>query len=275
VKYLPNNKAFLDTTVLADALMKPNGEGQVARDSFKKFSECLIPQYAIKEFKAGVLRNYVWLHTKAVLLASYGDVVHSLTKMWAKRNLSATALRAFADFENSISKRMPSDLGSKFPGQTIGQIQKAELETWLRTLIFRSWRKRHKIGTVLRPLDCYFDTDLKLRVDGVIDDKPVRCGVEDCCLRVQLVVRKTDIAKMLAVFDELPTKAETGKRKEALKHLYRTPNRYLTEKQCVSLGDAVFALQCPSEATLLTTNIADHLPLGRALGVVVKKPSEV
>ena len=271
---LPGNRAFLDTTVLADAVLKPGGEGIAARSALATFSERLLPQYAIKEFKAGVLRNYIWLHTKAVTLSSYSDVMYALTKMWAKPKLTSTALRAVADFESSISKRMPADYASRFPGESEGKIRKSELETWLRTLIFRAWRKRLKIATAVRRLECYPETEIRLSSNGLIDDEPIKCGVDDCCLRSHFAKRGPDIGKMLDVFDQLPRKAETGKRKVALDHIYRTPRRPLNEKQCKELGDAVFVLQCPADATLLTTNIADHLPLGRAIGVSVKHPSE-
>ncbi len=275
MKCLPANKAFLDTTVLANAVLKPKGEGTVARSALKLFSECLLPQYAVKEFKAGVLRNYIWLHTKAITLDDYADVMHALTKMWARPNLSATSLRAIADFESSIANRLPADYATRYPGETDGRIRKAELEIWLRTLIFRAWRKRRKIATMVRPLACYSEVDIKLSSKGLIDDAPTDCGVDDCCLRSQFQNRLVDIRKMLAVFGELPRKPETGRRKEALDHIQRTPRRQLSEKQCKALGDAVFVLQCPIGATLLTTNIADHLPLGRAIGLEVKRPSDV
>jgi hypothetical protein len=274
VKFLPSNRAFLDTTILADAVLKPGGEGIAARTALARFSERLLPQYAIKEFKAGVLRNYIWLHTKAVTQNNYADVMHALTKMWAKPRLSSTALRAIADFESSISSRMPKDYGTRFPDESEGKIRKSEMETWLRTLIFRAWRKRLKIATQVRPLECYPLTEIKLLSNGLIDEVSTTCGVDDCCLRSQFEKRGHDIGNMLAVFDELPRKPETGKRKVALDHIYRTPRRPLSERQCRDLGDAVFVLQCPANATLLTTNVADHLPLGRAIGVSVStKPS--
>jgi hypothetical protein len=180
-----------------------------------------------------------------------------------------------ADFESSIANRLPADLAVRFPGQTEASIRKAELEVWLRTLILRSWRNRHKVAKVFRPLPCYNEAELQIDQNGIIDPSPIKCATDDCCLRKQFAGKNGEIGKMLAVFDQLPKKNETGKRKEALRHLFRTPNRPLSEKQCNALGDAVFVLQCPTDAAIITTNIQDHLPLGEAIGIEVKKPEDV
>jgi len=80
---------------------------------------------------------------------------------------------------------------------------------------------------------------------------------------------------MLAAFDKLPRKKETGRRKEALDYLHRTPRRALSENHCKALGDAVFVLQCPQDAILLTTNLQDHGPLADAIGVSALRPTDV
>jgi hypothetical protein len=213
-----------------------------------------------KGVQGGALRNHVWLHAKAATLRSYDEIITALTKMWARPNLSATALRAIRDFEHSVANQLPTDFGNRYPGQTRGEIQRAEIEIWLRTLILRAWRKRRRIAIVVRPLACYREVDLVLS-NGVFEDEPLKCGVDDCCLRQTFIGRHDDLAKMLTSFDKLPAKRETGRRKEALKHLHRTPNRPLSEKHCIALGDAVFVMQCPKDAVLLTTNLADHGPL--------------
>jgi hypothetical protein len=67
-------------------------------------------------------------------------------------------------------------------------------------------------------------------------------------------------------------KPETTKRRQALKQLARLPKRRLSEKDCRNLGDAVFAFQCPKDATILTTNLSDHRVLATAVGVSAVKP---
>jgi hypothetical protein len=270
------SKALVETTILTNALLKPTEEGRVARAAIANIPETLLPQYAIKEFKAGPLRGYVWFHNKVVSSSAWGDAVRAIPLIWRQHNKMATALKALTDFESSISKRMPPDLAKQYPNQTVGMILRAEGIIWLKTAIFRAWRKRRQLTTrVVAPLSCYPETDPELKTNGRIDDTPVVCGVDDCCLRPMFIKNLADIDKLISACDMCPPKAETQKRQKTLKHLRRLPDRNLSEAGCRSLGDAVFAIQCPKDAVVLTTNIADHQPLADAMGVSAVDPDAV
>jgi hypothetical protein len=50
------------------------------------------------------------------------------------------------------------------------------------------------------------------------------------------------------------------------------PTKPYDEKHCRALGDAVFALDCPTGGEILTTNVVDHKPLADALNITVRTP---
>ncbi len=60
--------AFVDTTVLTDATLKIGDVAKIAKIAIKRYGKTQLPVYAIKEFKAGPLKNFVWLHN---LLTQY------------------------------------------------------------------------------------------------------------------------------------------------------------------------------------------------------------
>jgi len=62
---------------------------------------------------------------------------------------------------------------------------------------------------------------------------------------------------------------EDVRRRAALHALKNTPRRQFDNKMCRKLGDAYFALNCPGDATILTSNAKDHAPLAGALGKTV------
>jgi len=65
-------KAYLDTTILVDILLKNGFEpGQKAQQALEKFDKVELHGYAIKEFKAGALKNFAWMHNKLVATKSY------------------------------------------------------------------------------------------------------------------------------------------------------------------------------------------------------------
>lgn len=270
---MPPNKAVIDTTVFANALLKQTEDGRQARAAIAAIRETQLPVYAIKEFKAGPLRAYVWLHNRTVVANEWADAVRAIHSVWRQKNLQSTALEALADFQSSISRRLTSELAAKYPNLNVGDALRSEAMIWLKTVIYRAWRARRKTATrIIGPLKCYREAELKQSLNGTIDNFPTKCGVSDCCLREEMLKRPDLIQALLDACDQLPDKAETSKRRQVLRQLRRTPNRLLTESQCRALGDAVFAFQAPNDATILTTNVADHGPLAAAIGLSVVTP---
>jgi hypothetical protein len=56
--------AFVDTTVLTDILLKTDWQRERSVKALRSFRRTELPVYAIKEFKAGPLGHFVWLHNK-------------------------------------------------------------------------------------------------------------------------------------------------------------------------------------------------------------------
>jgi len=88
-----------------------------------------------------------------------------------------------------------------------------------------------------------------------------------------LASQPESLAKLIEVLEKLPPKNENEQRKKVLKSLLRKPKEPLDNNQCRSLGDAVFALLCPSSSVISTTNVKDHLPLAQALNKEVVDPT--
>ncbi len=86
--------AYVDTTVLTDAVLKPGVQARRAVGAIRAFERSELPVYAIKEFKAGPLHNYVWLHNKLALTKSLAKSLEAISHMAAtpRRNLLRTAL---------------------------------------------------------------------------------------------------------------------------------------------------------------------------------------
>ncbi len=61
------NKAYVETTVLTNVLVKPSSAKEaVAKAALSRYEETLLPVYSIKEFKAGPLYHYSYIHDKLV-----------------------------------------------------------------------------------------------------------------------------------------------------------------------------------------------------------------
>lgn len=269
------SKAYIDTTVLTDALLKQNAQGDAARSKLNTYNERLLPIYAIKEFKAGPLRHYAWFYNKITTAGSWADAVAAIQRIGAtpKRYMLSTIIQALSDFESSMAHRLVPTLAAKYPRAKIDTMKRLEAQVWLKTAILRAWRNRRKIATsTTNDLTCYKETAPAFASNGTVNMNPTRCGVDDCCLRQRYSGLKSEIKKLMIACESMAPRPENQKRRAALRHLVRTPNRFLTEDQCRALGDATFAIDCPMDASILTTNLRDHLPLAGALGKRVEAP---
>ncbi len=259
------SKAFLDTTIVADALLKRGEQHNNAVNALARYDEILLPVYAIKEFKRGPLRAYIWLHNKVITTGSWGNAVECIASIHTHKNLSSTAIKAVADFTSALEAPEGEDF-SGLRSSSGGTFLQKQARIWLKTKIFGAWRKlNQRPFQKTQNLDCYALVAPKQKSSGIIDRGPYKCTLGNCCVQMQLLDDQ-EALKALEKICKGSEKQEMLKRAKVLRHIRRHPNSNIEENKCVTLGDLVFALQCPEGAVILTTNIVDHEPLSNALG---------
>lgn len=271
------SKAFIDTTVLFDALIKPGERGQKAKAALKRYEETEVPVYAFKELKAGPLTNFVWFHNKLVLTKSYQRALEVLqsTSLGPKKYTVATALEALAAGARANRNLTSQDLVERYGDKA--RLDAILCDLWrftIRVAIEKAWRRRRKLTTrVVVPLSCYREAD-PFEENGLLSLEPTSCTVNpECCLAAEMKGRPEDLRKLVDAIDAQPDKLENRRRRKVLKEMRRIPKRYLvTNKECRDLGDAIFALFAPVDSVILTTNVRDHKPLAEALGKSVEEP---
>jgi hypothetical protein len=264
------SKAFLDTTILVNLLLKRGEVRKRSQDALKRFDGVDFPVFAIKEFKAGALSNWVWLHNKLVATRSLAKTLDAIRAvMLFKKNLASTALEALADLGKQ-SKSTFADLESQYGKQADPDVVAADrLRSGAKTRVFLAWRARRSIGAATVPLPCYLESG-PYEVDGLLSCKPVKCDADDCSMAPALKARPADLNALRDAVKAQPIKPENARRAKALKELIR--NRPVDDSLCRSLGDAIFAFFAPNGSVILTTNIRDHGPLAQALGKKAEVP---
>ena len=135
----------------------------------------------------------------------------------------------------------------------------------------KGWRNRRIITTeVVDELSCFpeegpfFDEGLRM-ITIRRRDCPSK---QDCSYAPELRFMRHDLEALIKSLQNL-TRSEDNRRRAALRVLYNTPRRQYAAKNCRALGDAYFALHCPSDAAILTSNAKDHEPLARAVNKTV------
>jgi hypothetical protein len=272
---LKNLTAFVDTTVLTDALLKQGDLGDAARSALRRFRETELPVYAIKEFKAGPFAHYIWLYNKFASQRSLSRVIAAIQSMYRRPRQISTALEAMTSITSQLGKQRLSTLAAKYGSNcTQDSVQSDEMKLALKAVIYKAWRNRKKVVTrVVCPLSCYDEGDI-VEERGLLVLQPHGCTLEpDCCMRPDLVASTAKLEKLRDVAGK-GTREEDRRRYQALRGLCRVPKRPLSRKDCIYLGDAIFAFFAPPKSVILTTNVKDHEPLAGALGKKVVHPKD-
>ena len=262
------NKAYVETTILTDVLLKPDTPKQLAaQKALARYDETLLPVYAIKECKAGPMDRYAYVHDKLVQTRSLRYTFSAINRLnpvkdARQKSTSLEALEAAATPEPTISG--PSRSGAAIDEEIADRYRLA-----LASLIVRSWRKRRKVTTkTIQDLECYTEAEPRIGKDGFFDMTPKECsGDRPCCLWDELT-REENRALLTAMRNSIPetsTDYEDRNRRRVLKTLINNPKIPLMRDDCRWLGDAVFAFYCPADAEILTTNVKHHRPLAGAM----------
>jgi predicted nucleic acid-binding protein len=256
---------YLDTTVLIEALFKTSRRRRKARAAVQDFAKSLLPVYAIKEMSAGALSYAVWLYNKLSETHSVQRTHDAIVSNIKNPNRVTTSLELLGAASEAFTGADLAD--ARTPAQLDRML--AEMNALsLRRIILNGWRSRRKITTdVVQELDCfpenapYIDEELHIMTVG----KSSCPSNMDCHYASELRRRPSDLNLLLQVLKG-STRREDIRRRKALNVLARTPKRSFDNGNCRGLGDAYFALNCPKNATILTSNQRDHAPLAEALG---------
>lgn len=264
-------KAFVETTVLTDVLLKGNSaHGRLAKQALARYDETQLPVYAIKEFKAGPLKNFAWFYNKLAATKSFARAVDALHGMALspRRYTTATALEALREAAESVSQSqtLQSLVDRYGPAASPDAVLCDQFQSSIKVLIFKAWKQRRRVtSSVVHPLNCYPEFG-PVEEQGQISLVPLTCDKsQTCCLAPELVSRSAEIEQLQLTSGTQPDKPENRNRSKALRAILRTPKRPFTDDMCRRLGGAYFALFAPADAVILTTNDRDVKPLASAL----------
>jgi len=272
------HKAYLDTTVVANALLRSDDIGKRCASAIRDFKYSEMPEYALKEFKAGPLAAWIWCHNKFNETRSFADTLSAINVMSAtpKRNFSSSARQAFEQAAHADKAAFTQALELQdYSGGFLDRALADRHRYYLRRRIIQAWERRRGIATaVSMPLECFIEGTLQVENDGRLSFERYSCPRDSkCSVAIELSKRQNDVKTLMDVISERLGKAENQRRYQALRQIYRTPTKSYSDSLCRGLGDAVFAIMAPSDCVIVTTNIRDHAPLANALGKDVFEPT--
>jgi hypothetical protein len=267
-------KAFLDTTIVVNILLKRGELHDRCRTALQRFDKVSFPAYALKEMKAGALYSWIWLHNRCVAEKSYERVMRAIHAManTRRKNLTSSALEALAETGASRRMQMGSLVQKYGPSANEDTVHCDRMRLGLRKRITTAWAKRRAFGAEISdPLPCYTNEDLTMKL-GLIECHLSCDWKRGCEIAEKMSHEPEKVSALRAVAQSDPSRQENIRRSQVLRHIVRTPNRPINNSQCRAIGDAVFAFFAPPDTVILTTNIRDHGPLAKAVGKRAEEP---
>ena len=273
-----SNKAFVDTTILADVLLKKNDEkGKLGQKALDSFDETLLPVYAIKEFKAGVLNNLIYFHNILAEHKSMGIAMDRVYKLFYTPNLRNTCLEYIKNWYKSHKSTFGA-LANQYGDDADLDVYLAErMKVDLRKAIMKAWRSRRVVtSSVVCELPCYPEENPRVDNHGLFKRNGSKCREEPgCFIAIAMQDNLRSTRRLKEVSNQMLQKGENKKRSSSLSFILNHLNAPCNDKTCRNLGDAVFAFQAPDDAVILTTNDRDHKPLAEALGKKTITPKQI
>ena len=266
-------KAFLDTTILVNRLLKTGELKKQAQRALVRYDVTELPVYAIKEFRAGVFYNLAWAHNKLLETKSVSKMIEIAARWRKKPNLVSTVFEFYASHQRLIETEKLSSLNAKYNGNTTrGEFECYELRINLKSALKRAWARRRRVtSAVIQDLGC-FDEEKPIMKSGYFEQQRMGCSPSyECVLASDF---RRDIARCDLLRDASKNQGhhEGQRRAKALRKVAHTQNAIFLNKDCRNLGDAYFAFFCPNDSVILTTNERDHRVLAAALGKRVETP---
>lgn len=272
------DKAFVDTTVLVNATLKTGNVNNAAKAGLSRYRSTQLPAYALKEFRLGAFKAFCWLHDKFLQTKSFGDTaaaVSKLSRSYAK-NLPASVREALAESLNGQTRNLDiGELGKRYgKSANLDYIQADLCRLELKRIIAEAWIARKNICTeVVFYLPCFSDGTPSFSDNALIGLGTKSCKEGHTCeIKKILSGYKNELELILGKIKSLSNKGENKRRIDAIQEVLRMSSRPFADKECRALGDAVFAVLCPTDAEILTTNIVDHKPLAEVLGKRAVEP---
>lgn len=271
-------KGYVETTVLVDWLLKPGERRAAARHLLDQYAPIEIPGFAVKELKAGPLKNVVWMHNTLQQTASFANAIGRLQRMsmTPRRYTTATALEALQSAAKTVGTATASSIANEYGSKvTVDEILAERYRLALRHLVLRAWRKRYAAGTQTQPLSCYVEHAPAVASDGLLSLEPTKCAPNgDCCLAAAMKHEPAAVQAMrAAILRSRSKRREDERRCGVLRSIVRHAEKPVSDSDCRRLGDAVFAFFAPSDSTILTTNIRDLELLAKTLGKKCAAPT--
>jgi len=266
------SQSFVDTTVLVAVADVQQPNRPAAEAALATHTQNDLPNYALRELQAGVLRYLCDVHNALLSSENISEALVALNNLPNVQGRQKQAkIQILSNTLQEVFTGNPSGARSAMTEEAIGALSLRIAQVWLSA-------REHKRLTNTQQLSCFNDGDLTRDAAGSVRGprNSFNCRSGERCAAAAYMYDNEDVLQKLhdalhpsLLPPQLVDKQETKSRRIALKELLQKGPKNFSKSRCRALGDAYFAAMAPAGKDILTTNTVDFEPLCAAVGKTV------
>ena len=260
-----NRKLFLETSIQIDRFSADPEKKDKIDKIISQFTQILGSTYVKMEFRRRFIQDLVYLYNEALLGAeTFADVYARIDRLQSdfhKRKIKGIIASFYRFFLDTKEEEVSGPLGKVI-------LEKAV--PYFRQFIPAAWEDfEYKVDVLLNETDCYHAKTGPVLRGKKFDNKMTKCKRTDIkCKIVEFLILNRDtfrkIYEKLTQMDGLDD--EQQKIKNILEKALKYPQNMADRQNCWNCGDAIIAVESPTDAVLLTTNIKHFEPICSEIG---------
>lgn len=260
-----NRKLFLETTIQIDRFSADPEKKDKIDKIISQFIQILSSTYVKMEFRRRFIQDLVYLYNEALLGAeTFADVFARIDKLHSEfhkrkiKGIIASFYRFFSDTKDE-----------KISG-TLGKVILEKAREYFKQIILAAWESfDFGINTILNEINCYHGLRGPVQKGGKFDNRMSKCKKADIRCKIQeFFIRNMEtFRKIYDKFSQMDClDSEQQKMKNILEKALKYPQNMADRQNCWNCGDAIIAVESPTDAVLLTTNIKHFEPICSEIG---------
>lgn len=249
-----NASVFLDTTIQVGKIWGDDSHRQAIKQILDKFESRISSSYVKMEFKRGFLQYLIYVYNILVESKDFKEIhvrAQKLSPQVSHRNKAIwTALISFFDTKELKASKT-------YDGPILDELYSL-MESFLRQRIETATTFfEDSLDSITDQTGCFLASKEPIMKGEIFDNVHPRCKKQDikCGIVNFLIENKEAFQRILEVLEATPDlDQEMQKMKNAVEKVLKYHDEIANRTNCWHCGDAIIAIECPSEAKLFTTN---------------------
>jgi len=267
-----NTSVFLDTTIQIDKIWGDTPHRHALNQILDKFESRTSSSYVKMEFKRGFLQYLVYMYNILVESKDFREIYVRMQKLSPQvTHRIGGVCCALSSFFDIKELKVPKTYDRPMLDELY-----LLMESFLRQRIETAMSSfEDGLDSITDQTGCFLATLEPIMRGEKFDNRNPICKKQDikCSIVNFLTENREAFQQILQILEDSPDlDQELEKMKKAVEKILKYHDEIANRTNCWHCGDAIIAIECPSQAQLFTTNQKHFQPICSAINKDVISP---